>query len=85
MPQTLNVYGPAEATEKAAAPPLPLLVFIHGGAYISGCGSWYSGNRLAAAAARLGEPVVVVTFNYRLGALGFLGGDALRARDPVPR
>ena len=47
----------------------PVLVWLHGGAYVSGGGAldWYSGARLA----REGE-VVVVAVNYRLGALGWL-------------
>ncbi|KAL1515553.1 hypothetical protein AB1Y20_002173 [Prymnesium parvum] len=77
----LNVYSPAPPAPPAR---LPVMVFIHGGAFVVGCGASYAGGALAAAAARLGAPVVVVTLNYRLGALGFLGADALRARD-APR
>lgn len=62
---TLNVWTPAPGT----AEQLPVLVYIHGGGYLSGAGSspWYDGARMA----RRG-PAVVVTINYRLGALGFL-------------
>lgn len=51
---------------------LPVLVFIPGGAFISGAGnvSWYDGARLAAEG-----NAVVVTVSYRLGALALLGGD----------
>ena len=47
----------------------PVLVWIHGGAFSLGAGSLsvYDGSRLAAA-----TNTVVVTINYRLGALGFL-------------
>ncbi|HEX6417756.1 MAG TPA: carboxylesterase/lipase family protein [Acidimicrobiales bacterium] len=47
----------------------PVMVWIHGGAFVAGSGSivWYDGSNLA----REGD-VVVVTINYRLGALGFL-------------
>src|SRR5258705_2474524 len=47
----------------------PVLVWIHGGAFVLGAGSQllYDGSTLA----RRGD-VVVVTLNYRLGALGFL-------------
>ena len=46
-----------------------MLVWIHGGAFASGSGSlpWYSGERFAA-----NGDVVVVSINYRLGALEFL-------------
>jgi para-nitrobenzyl esterase len=47
----------------------PVLVWLHGGAWLSGAGSldWYDGGMLA----RSGD-VVVVGVNYRLGPLGFL-------------
>lgn len=47
----------------------PVMVWLHGGAYVLGSGSQalYDGRRLAGS----GE-VVVVTVNYRVGALGFL-------------
>ncbi|MDE1009334.1 MAG: carboxylesterase family protein [Paraburkholderia fungorum] len=59
----LDVWAPADASR------LPVLVFLHGGAFISGggCGTRYDGFRLASE-----ESVVVVTLNYRLGAMGHL-------------
>ena len=61
----LNVFTPVN--NEAAA--LPVLVWIHGGAYTNGSGSiaWYDGTSLSS------RGTVVVTINYRLGALGFLG------------
>ena len=61
----LDVYAP----EGAAPGSLPVLVWVHGGAYLNGSGSvqWYDGSRLTS------RNAVVVTINYRLGALGFLG------------
>jgi para-nitrobenzyl esterase len=44
----------------------PVLVFIHGGAFIIGSGAQYPGDDLA----RRGD-IVVVTLNYRLGIFGF--------------
>jgi para-nitrobenzyl esterase len=60
---TLNVWSPAGAEG------LPVLVWIHGGAFVIGGSSLptYDATHLAA----LGD-VVVVSCNYRLGALGFL-------------
>ncbi|WP_049793655.1 carboxylesterase/lipase family protein [Hoyosella subflava] len=63
---TINVIAPrGRLPEK----PLPVLVYIYGGAYTSGSASLdvYDGSRLV----ERGE-VVFVSFNYRLGALGFL-------------
>jgi para-nitrobenzyl esterase len=47
----------------------PVMVWIHGGSFTAGSGStpWYDGTALATRG-----DVVVVTINYRLGALGFL-------------
>jgi para-nitrobenzyl esterase len=47
----------------------PVMVWLHGGAYVLGSSSQplYDGRRLAGS-----SDVVVVTVNYRLGALGFL-------------
>ncbi|HKP74724.1 MAG TPA: carboxylesterase family protein, partial [Longimicrobiaceae bacterium] len=62
----LNVWAPPGSTP---ADTLPVMVFIHGGAFVTGAGSspLYDGGYLAA----VGK-VVVVTLNYRLGPLGFL-------------
>ncbi len=62
----LNVFAPEGADAHSK---LPVLFWIHGGAYVNGGGSvpWYDGARFA------GRGHVVVTINYRLGALGFLG------------
>lgn len=63
--QHLDVYTPGCDDRRR-----PVLVWIHGGAFVNGGGSmpWYHGGSLA----RRGD-VVVVTINYRLGALGFTG------------
>ena len=75
---TLNIWAPPK---KALS--LPVMVFIHGGSLIEGSAadSVYDGKELA----RRGD-VVVVTLQYRLGALGFLylggiGGGHTRAAE----
>lgn len=62
---SLNVWRPAGRDGDA----LPVMVWVHGGAYALGAGSQplYDATRLATA-----QGVVVVTINYRLGALGFV-------------
>ncbi|MFF5365165.1 carboxylesterase/lipase family protein [Streptomyces scabiei] len=57
------------ATPSADDRARPVLVWFHGGAWVSGAGSWkcYGGHRLA----REGD-VVVVSVGYRLGVLGYL-------------
>ncbi|MBV9777243.1 MAG: carboxylesterase family protein, partial [Acetobacteraceae bacterium] len=61
---TLDITTPAPDGARR-----PVVVWLHGGAFLSGAGSldWYDG----AALARTGD-VVVVGVNYRLGPLGFL-------------
>ena len=56
----------------------PVMVWVHGGSFVSGSGSggMYRGGRLA----REGG-VVVVTINYRLGLLGFLAHPVLEEPD----
>jgi para-nitrobenzyl esterase len=72
----LNVFAPTTATAGAN---LPVLFWIHGGAYLNGAGSltWYHGSRLAS------RGVVVVSINYRLGALGFLGEGNMGTLDMI--
>jgi len=62
---TVNVWTPGSDDRRR-----PVMVWIHGGGFTTGSGSFllYRGGDLA----RNGD-VVVVTINYRLGALGFLG------------
>ncbi|HEX3785511.1 MAG TPA: carboxylesterase family protein [Pseudonocardiaceae bacterium] len=78
---TLNVWTPRGALSDGAR--RPALLWWHGGGFTSGSGGWdwYDGARLA----ELGD-IVVVTANYRLGALGYLhlpeiGADNLGTQD----
>jgi para-nitrobenzyl esterase len=66
----LNVYTPATANDNSR---LPVMFWIHGGAYTAGAGSEprYVSSALAA------RDVVLVTINYRLGVFGFLASDGL--------
>lgn len=65
----LNVWTPKDPAPGG----LPVFVWIHGGAFLIGAGSQpiYDGATLA------GQGMVVVTLNYRLGALGFLNHRSL--------
>lgn len=69
----LNIWRPKKSGV------FPVMLWIHGGGLTSGAGDdiMYWGDRLAAE-----KDVVVVTFNYRLGALGFLAHRNLSAEDP---
>lgn len=60
----LNIWAPSGAHDA----PLPVMVWIYGGGLLNGSASTplYAGDALAH------HGVIVVTFNYRLGAFGFL-------------
>ena len=70
----LNVFSPR--LERPAR--LPVMVWIHGGALIFGSG----GLPIYDASALARRDVVVVTINYRLGALGFFNHPALDRESP---
>lgn len=69
----LNIWRP----KIVSGAHLPVLVWLHGGAFLLGSGSQplYDGSELARRGA------IVVTINYRLGALGFLNHRAFVAQD----
>ncbi len=70
----LNVWTPAQSADEK----LPVMVFFYGGGFTSVAGSMplYNGTTLAQ------KGVIVVTPNYRLGALGFLAHPQLDAESP---
>lgn len=64
-----NVYAPVpdQVRDDNVPRPRPVMVWLHGGAFTIGSGANYDPSRLAAEQER-----VVVTVNFRLGALGWL-------------
>ncbi|MET7827133.1 carboxylesterase family protein [Streptomyces sp. NPDC005386] len=70
----LNVTVPAT---KPAGKKRPVLVWMHGGAFLGGSGSDYGAERLA-----VQGDAVVVTVNYRLGIFGYFGHAALGTVPP---
>lgn len=67
----LNVFAPKDARGRAGT--APVMVWLHGGAHRTGAGWIYDGSNFAR------DGVVVVTINYRLGALGYFAHPALTA------
>ncbi|MEC4722340.1 carboxylesterase/lipase family protein [Noviherbaspirillum sp. CPCC 100848] len=81
-PQTGGAFGAASTNEDClylnvftpkGDGPFPVMVWIHGGAFVSGSGDSYDASKLVA------QGVAVVTINYRLGHLGFLAHPSLSA------
>jgi para-nitrobenzyl esterase len=74
----LNVYTPVPDPQARMA----VMVWIHGGAFVSGSATsqLYAGERLATE----GEGVVLVSVNYRLGALGWLAHPSLAVEEAGP-
>ncbi|XP_063228635.1 juvenile hormone esterase-like [Bacillus rossius redtenbacheri] len=64
----LNVYIPQTASNNSASGGLPVLVWIYGGAFVIGSGikDNFGPDNL------MNRTAILVTFNYRVGALGFL-------------
>lgn len=61
----LNVFAPT------GTGPFPVMVWIHGGAFLNGEATEYDATKLVE------QGVVVVTLNYRLGMMGFLAHSAI--------
>lgn len=59
---TLNVYTPSRCQKK-----MPVVVWVHGGAFTMGSGMNNNGHAFADR-----DSIVTVTINYRLGVFGFL-------------
>ncbi|VVT44551.1 uncharacterized protein SAPINGB_P000454 [Magnusiomyces paraingens] len=71
---TINVLRP-----KGTKPSdnLPVIVWIYGGAYQFGAASMYPGNKYIRDSIDMDQKVIFVSFNYRMGPFGFLGGEAV--------
>jgi len=70
---TLNIWRPAAVP----AGPLPVMVWIYGGAMVHGNTAQYPGEALAS------KGVIMVSMNYRMGRLGFFAHPALAAESPA--
>jgi para-nitrobenzyl esterase len=74
---SLNVWAPAHALQGRRRRGLPVMVWLHGGAFFLGSGAQFDPTKLVTTG-----NLIVVTLNYRLGALGFLAHPALSAESP---
>ena len=71
---TINVWTPLNCTKESK---LPVAVIVYGGGFDSGYAAhpYYDGERI-----RRGNNIIIVTFNYRVGAFGFLASQELKER-----
>jgi len=72
----LNIFTPNEETSDGSSRRYPVMVWIHGGVFTVGESDDYIPIKLVQ------HGVIVVTINYRLGALGFLAHRALSEESP---
>ncbi|VDB92096.1 unnamed protein product [Peniophora sp. CBMAI 1063] len=72
---TVNIYTPANATPDSR---LPVVYWIYGGAFEGGSAVASNGSIIVERSLELDEPVVYVSVNYRVSALGFAGSKEVR-------
>ncbi|MGW6710202.1 carboxylesterase/lipase family protein, partial [Streptomyces sp. NPDC054956] len=71
----LDVYRPGRARPGAR---LPVILWMHGGAYSQGTGTQFGGRTMAEL-----TDSIVISINYRLGQLGYLGLPELGRQNPL--
>ncbi|KAK6518955.1 hypothetical protein TWF281_003646 [Arthrobotrys megalospora] len=72
----LNVHRPAGTTANSK---LPVLFWIFGGGFQIGWNAMYDGKTWVSSGVTRGQPVIMVTVNYRVGGFGFLPGKEVLA------
>ena len=67
---------PSTSSTSSSTKPLPIMLFFYGGSYVYGAGSFIAYE----ASERIAQNpnVIIVTSNYRLQALGYMGGDIVK-------
>lgn len=68
----INVFAPSNVTPNSK---LPVWFYIQGGGYASNSNANYNGTDVVV---NSGHGLVLVNFNYRVGALGFLTSEMVR-------
>ncbi|KAI0365186.1 alpha/beta-hydrolase [Pilatotrama ljubarskyi] len=72
---TVNVQVPTGTRPNAK---LPVLALIYGGGFVTGSTALYRADEVVRRSVEMDQPVIVVSMNYRLGVLGFLGGKEIK-------
>lgn len=76
----MNIYVPLSVLQDDGPGPVPVMVWIHGGAFRNGanCVPLYDARNFVARSVELNQPVIVVAPNYRLAVFGFLASKELQ-------
>ncbi|KAF8071645.1 alpha/beta-hydrolase [Lyophyllum atratum] len=74
----LNVFRPQGTCSKAG---LPVLVWMHGGAFTLGAASTFDPTRIVQRSVLNGKPIIFVSINYRLNTFGFLASASVAPQD----
>lgn len=84
--ECLNINITAPRVALSGETKVPILVYIHGGAFVVGASSIQVAGReifdptnLVRSSISFGTPIIVATINYRVGPLGFLASKELTA------
>ncbi|KAK9415745.1 putative Carboxylic ester hydrolase [Seiridium unicorne] len=74
----LNISVPSRPQDNRK--PMPVMIFLHGGAftYAAGSAAMYDSRVLADSSRDEGIPTIIVTINYRLGVFGFLASKEIQ-------
>jgi carboxylesterase type B len=76
---SVSVFRPRGVTDQDS---LPVMFWIYGGGFTLGSVNAYNPEGLIHESVSMNMPVVFVTFNYRLGAFGWLGGSEINSEGP---
>ncbi|KAF9007674.1 carotenoid ester lipase precursor [Hymenopellis radicata] len=71
----INVVKPDNVLPQSG---LPVVAWIHGGGFEVGASSLYNGSVIVDRSMEIGEPIIYVSFNYRLSAWGFLASKEVK-------
>jgi len=69
------VFRPAGVSADAK---LPVVVWFYGGGFSTGDASLFNATTLVSRSVELGDPVIYVSFNYRVNGFGFLAGKEIK-------
>jgi acetylcholinesterase len=72
---TINVFAPVNATRDSK---LPVVAWIYGGGFETGTSASYDPTAIVDRSIALQQPIIYVSFNYRLSGLGFLAGQEVK-------